>query len=132
MAGAARSGTDGTSAGWRGWLRDPRSLAALASVVVLGVTAGVCGRGPTVESSAPVLRLSSNLPDDSTVLGLGDRGGGANDLVLSPDGEQLGFFRDTEVWSIALEDRVATRIGTIPDVGCNILAAVWHPDGRTG
>jgi serine/threonine-protein kinase len=49
---------------------------------------------------------------------------------FSPTGSHLAFFRASEVWTLALDDQVPGRIGTIPEVEWDLLSPVWHPDGR--
>jgi hypothetical protein len=56
--------------------------------------------------------------------------GGGYWPFFSADGAALGFFRETEIWTMDLADRVPVRAGVVADASWDLYAAVWHPDGR--
>jgi eukaryotic-like serine/threonine-protein kinase len=49
---------------------------------------------------------------------------------FSPDNTAVAFFRGAEVWTADVVERVATRVGALPEIVWDITSAVWHPDGR--
>jgi eukaryotic-like serine/threonine-protein kinase len=49
---------------------------------------------------------------------------------FSPDGTAIGFFRDTELWTMSLAERVPSRVGSFAERPWDITSATWHPDGR--
>jgi tRNA A-37 threonylcarbamoyl transferase component Bud32 len=49
---------------------------------------------------------------------------------FSPDGQDLGFFRVSDLWKISVEEGIPSHVASIPESHWDIYAAAWHPDGR--
>ena len=49
---------------------------------------------------------------------------------FSPDGRNIAFFREAELWTASIAERVPTRVGVIPERVWDINAAAWDPSGR--
>ena len=56
--------------------------------------------------------------------------GGGHWPFFSPDGASLGFFRDSEIWTLDLVERQPVRVGVVADGSWAYSAVLWHPDGR--
>jgi hypothetical protein len=56
--------------------------------------------------------------------------GGGTLPFFSPDGTSVAFFRDTELWTMSLAERVPTRVGHLAELGWDITSAAWDPGGR--
>jgi serine/threonine-protein kinase len=49
---------------------------------------------------------------------------------FSTDSESMAFLRTTEVWTLDLDERVPTRVGSLPENSWDLSGLRWHPDGR--
>jgi eukaryotic-like serine/threonine-protein kinase len=56
--------------------------------------------------------------------------GGGSGPFFSPENSSVGFFRESEIWTMSIAERVPTRVGALPERPWDITSAVWHPDGR--
>jgi eukaryotic-like serine/threonine-protein kinase len=56
--------------------------------------------------------------------------GGGHWPFFSYDGTALGFFRNEELWTMSLTDRVPTKVATLIEGSWDLSSAVWHPDGH--
>jgi eukaryotic-like serine/threonine-protein kinase len=118
--GAAAGEAAGTGRSWGGWLREPRSWAALVSIVVLASVAFLRdGPGASNERWAAYTQLT-------------DASGEETSPSLSPDGESFAYASNVRgSWDIYVQ-RVGGRnpILVAGDSTLDEQAPAYSPDGR--
>jgi len=124
-------GASGVAGGWRGWLREPRTLGALAIIVALATVVIMRGRSDPASMQARTLRLSVNGGLDSSVLFISRTNLQSAHLAgptISPQGTHLLFrVSTTQGEALVLRglDRFDSRI--VADRG--VVGATFSPDG---
>jgi serine/threonine-protein kinase len=138
-------------AAW-GWLRDPAptgrtigpetlrftvSGPADSSVLSLSVRHGNPIAEPTVSADGRYVAFTVNRSTGASLyvraldsFELTEIPGGGYWPFFSPDGRSLGFFRETELWTMEIAERAPTRAGALPERPWDLTSAAWHPDGR--
>ena len=84
------------STGGTAWIRDPRSLGAVAAIVALGGYAAVKAIGgarPGAEAGAGITRFVLSIPG-----GLVQHSGECDQVALSPDGTSLAYVASGKLW----------------------------------
>ena len=79
-----------SSTGWRTWLRDPRSWAALLALMLLGAISLPSRNDASDAGTSRVMRFTVEGPTDSAVLAIG--GGRDRDPIVTSDGRMLAFI----------------------------------------
>jgi serine/threonine-protein kinase len=112
-------------AGWRGWLRDPRTIGLAAAVMVLAAL-GVRYKPGTPASAVPTVRFLFT-GADSTPVGAGS----PRPAAISPDGSQLVYQvlrpNGTSILFLRRADQLEGR--PIPGTE-NGSQPIFSPDGR--
>jgi eukaryotic-like serine/threonine-protein kinase len=108
-----------------------------SSVLSMSVRAGTPLAEPVVSGDGRHVAFSVNRSDGPALFvreldsfTLFEVPGDGHWPFFSADGASLGFFTDSDVWSMDLADRRPTRVGSVPEQPWDITSAVWHPDGR--
>jgi serine/threonine-protein kinase len=108
-----------------------------SSVLSLSGRSGIPLASPVVSSDGRYVAFGVHRSDGAALylraldsFELTEIPGGGTLPFFSPDGTSVAFFRDTELWTMSLAERVPTRVGHLAELGWDITSAAWDPGGR--
>jgi eukaryotic-like serine/threonine-protein kinase len=111
----------------RGWLRDPRSWAALLVSTLLAVFALTRGNDANDSAPTPVMRFTVEGPTDSAVLAIGAARGG--NPIVTRDGRIVAFVARKAAGQALYVRRLETF--ELSEIADDVQAAFFSPDNAS-